>query len=188
MPASSRAGLPAEDASASASDMFAASADPSSALSDSADSEPVRSRRALQCCAGSRGCSAPVLQNGAVLVYATQELFGRIAMWCRMAERSRVPLSVASGSRADDRAAVWRCALGASKMLRADREVLLAAVQQHHGLLLYLAGRSCWRYAKLCWRRRAAAVQQQWPSALPCLRGAAGIIWRLCAGWAELAS
>ena len=188
VPASSRAGLPAEDASASASDMFAASADPSSALSDSADSEPVRSRRALQCCAGSRGCSAPVLQNGAVLVYATQELFGRIAMWCRMAERSRVPLSVASGSRADDRAAVWRCALGASKMLRADREVLLAAVQQHHGLLLYLAGRSCWRYAKLCWRRRAAAVQQQWPSALPCLRGAAGIIWRLCAGWAELAS
>ena len=63
VPASSRAGLPAEDASASASDMFAASADPSSALSDSADSEPVRSRRALQCCAGSRGCSAPVLQK-----------------------------------------------------------------------------------------------------------------------------
>jgi hypothetical protein len=41
MPASSRAGLAAEGASASASGTLAASADPSSALSDSTDSEPT---------------------------------------------------------------------------------------------------------------------------------------------------
>ena len=42
MPASSRAGLAAEGASASASGTLAASADPSSALSDSSDSEPTQ--------------------------------------------------------------------------------------------------------------------------------------------------